>query len=530
MRIQNIALEEKDVMWPKFNPTQWEFIKSRAPFICLSGGFGSGKTTALVWRIIFLLIDSPIFGNMKGNVGLTGRLRMADFEKTTLPELLRWMPRKWIERIWKKDGILEMVNGSLLHFTHFDSIEHLQSYNIGFAAPDQMEQIDERVFRAVAYERIRLKTLIRLNDNGNLIVPKFNEDGICTSPDPEVQSAVNNYQCVFGACNPRPGWIKRKFVANQQLLESPIEQIRNKYNPDYHLILSSTYENQANLPKDYIERQRRDKSSRDFARSVDGVWDSFEGQVFCDFSDDLILDKNKIPHPSWELFVGIDHGGTGYDETRATGVTSVTFGAKKPVVGGWNKIHVFCEVDLQGSTIENTVNEIAYALKALKTMWKFHYPECNLTDYEYPEVKAWRIGNDAYRGIQDANESIAERYMRFAALIGLKMPLAAAGIDERERIERVNWLFRKSLAMINPKCEHYIEAHRIVEYGKNEKIKLMQDDHATESGGFMMSALPMWHQQFEIPEQEMSLVDRELAGMQESVFSDDVYGGRYATA
>ena len=44
------------------------------------------------------------------------------------------------------------------------------------------------------------------------------------------------------------------------------------------------------------------------------MWDIFEGQVYCDFKDELILEKKLIPHPSWDVYVGIDHGGTGFDQ------------------------------------------------------------------------------------------------------------------------------------------------------------------------------------------------------------------------
>ena len=107
-----------------------------------------------------------------------------------------------IRKHYRIDGILELINGSVLHFTHFDSMEHLQSYNIGFAAIDQMEQTDWEVFKSIGYERTRLKTLARYDKDGKLLIPEFNRAGECISKTQEERDAVLTYQCAFGVCNP----------------------------------------------------------------------------------------------------------------------------------------------------------------------------------------------------------------------------------------------------------------------------------------------------------------------------------------
>lgn len=479
MRSRHIDINDKYIFeWPPLNATQREFVTSKAPFLCLSGGFASGKTTALVWKVIVMLHDSEWFGDLSGNVGILGRLRYTDFEKTTLSDLFKWLPKQLIRKHYRKDGILELINGSVLHFTHFDTMEHLQSYNIGFAAIDQMEQIDWDVFKGVGYDRTRLKVLNRYDKNGKIIIPDFDDDGKCISEVQEERDAILNVHCTFGACNPRKGWIYNKFVINEKLKDSPIPQIRKKYNPDYKLIIQSTYENERNLPEGYIERQKRDKSSRDFQRSILGKWDIFEGQVYCDFKDELILEKKLIPHPSWDVYVGIDHGGTGFDDRKINGVTAISFGAIESRINNWDKIHIFDELYLQGSTVEETVLEILRVLRNTRTAQKYHYPELIINSDDIIKVRRWGAGKDIFRGIQDAYESIAERYMRYAKIHGFQISLVPASIDERERIEKANWIFRKELVDINPNCIHTIESHRSIEYGNNEKIARLQDDHS----------------------------------------------------
>ena len=531
MRSRHIDINDKYVFeWPPLNATQREFVTSNSRFLCLSGGFASGKTTALVWKVIVMLHDSEWFGDLTGNIGILGRLRYTDLEKTTLTDLFKWLPSKLIRKHYRKDGILELINGSELHFTHFDSVEHLQSYNIGFAAVDQMEQISREVFISIGYERSRLKVLTRYDNNGKLIIPEFGKNGECISKEQEEQDAVLNIQCAFGVCNPRRGWIYNDFVKNEKYKNSPIEMVRKKYNPDYKLIMSNTYENERNLPNGYIGRQKRDKSSRDFQRSVMGLWDVFEGQVYCDFDDKLILEKKLIPHPAWDVYVGIDHGGTGFDDKKMSGVTAIVFGAIEPRINNWDKIHIFDELYLQGSTIEETVLEILRVLRNTRTAQKYHYPELNVSAEDIIKVRRWGAGKDVFRGIQDAYESIAERYMKYAKIHGYQISLVPASIDERERIEKANWLFRKELIDINPNCVHIIESHRSVEYGNNEKIKGLQDDHSAEAAAYCLSVMPIWNRQFDIPQHQETIVERELRRMNDTSADDSIYGRRYVYA
>lgn len=434
--------------------------------MCYSGGFGSGKTTALVWRTIFLLTDSPVFGNMSGNVGLTGRLKLADFEKTTLPELERWLPRQWIRKKYRKDALIELVNESVLMWTHFETFEHLQSFNIGFCAFDQMEQIPFDVFKSVAYERIRLTTLRRFDPNTK------------KPADPPVALP---YQTVFGACNPKRCWIYKSFVENDRYRQSADRNIQRLYNPSFRLITSSTYENASNLPPDYIERQKRDKSSRDFARSVAGSWDAFEGQVYDDFTDDLIHESNFVPRPDWPVYVGIDHGGTGAPGPNfAHNTTSVTFAALEPRDGDYPVVHVYDELFLPSSTIEETVTAIDDKLKAHMTASKLAYPEYwrnNWTSEPHIPVEAWRCDPSMQRRVDNTDETIMECYIRNASNRGFVMALAPGNNDVSAGIQKVSWLFRRKLLRVNPRCRRWIDAHKSYEYGKNEAPAAGQCDH-----------------------------------------------------
>ncbi len=527
-----LDLESDNAKLPYFNDTQREFIQNKSKYSCMSGGVGSGKTTALVWRMLMLMTSSPYFGDMNGNIGIVGRLQMSDLEKTTMKEFWRWLPRGWLKHWWKKDNIIELWNESILHLSHFDSIEHLQSYNVGFVAVDQMEQISWDVWKALAYERTRNKVLTRYDDKGIRVVPTFDDKGDCLSEDSEVLATVLQYQPSFGVCNPRPCWVYDKFVKNDMYMKSPIEEVQKLYNNKYYLITSSTIENLRNLPEDYIDNQRRDKSDKEFRRSVLGLWDAFEGQIYEDFADDLILENDYVPAPWWKLYVGIDHGGSGAtDAKQSVNITSITFIAEEKREGMWSRIHVFDELYLPSNTIEENVAAIYNKLSALAVKMRIHYGYKACEHFRnLPKVEGWRGGHDMNRRRGDSDESVMETYMRHASMMGMDMPLTVGETDIQQRIHKMAWFMRKKLIDFNPSCINAIEAHRNYTYGKDEKPQEGQNDHPCESTAYATSAVSMWWMDFTLPKHGESLVEKELrkAKSGNDTGYDPIYGRNYA--
>ena len=528
---QKLYSDDTRIKLPKLNPTQVEFVRARDPFVCLSGGFGSGKTTAGVWRSIMLSIDSPYFGDLSGNVGLMGRFKLSDFEKTTLPELLRWIPSQWIRRVYKKDGLIALVNESIIQFTHFEDMEHLQSFNIGWCFFDQMEQIPWDVFKAVAYERIRLTTLNKF---------RYDSHGRKFPVNPPVSL---NYQTVFGACNPKRCWIHDKFVKNDEYLRSPEPSIRKLHNPNFRLISSSTYENARNLPAGYIERQKQDKSKRDFERSVNGSWDVFEGQIYDDFSDALVNPENHVPRPEWSVYVGIDHGGTGAPgASNAFNVTYVEFAALEERAGDNPIVHVYDELFLPSSTIEETVAAIDRKLMAHRTASMLAYPQW-YSEMSIPEISigmydndrvvplVWRCDPSMQKRNGENPETIMEAYMRHASNRGFNMPLCAGNNDVASGIQRCAWMFRRGLVRVNPRCKWFIETHKSYSYGKNEEPAKNQNDHPTDTHRYLCSALPLWYANFQLPEHHESAVMQDMMrrmAQHNNDAYDSVYGNNYS--
>jgi len=493
-----------------------DFVRSTAPFTLGAGGYGSGKTTALVMRCILMSIDSPYFGDLSGNVSLIGREKATDLIKTTMPELRKWLPRTWIRKEWKKDGILELINGSVIHYTHLDCYEHLQSYNLGHVFIDQAEQIKWEVFKELGYARVRLKTLNRYDEHGNPIQPpvQFTHQGVSL------------------VCNPRRTWLYPKFILNDEYRLSEDIDSRRLHNADFKLVNIPTMENVRNLPPQYIERQRRDKSEQEFARDVLGDWSKFEGQIYVDFTDDLVLTENRVPHPDWPIYIGVDHGGTGAtDARRSVNITAVVFFALEQRTDGWDRVHIFDELYLPGSTIEETVAAIDTKLKMLKIMRENIYGYSGDGEALRSSVAAWRCDPSMRRRSGDTQEALVDAYIRHASLRGLSMPISPGDNDIASAIHRVSWMFRKKLVDVCPKCKNLISELRSWEYGQNEKPAAKQADHAINAFQYIASAIPMWHQRFDIHDGKKTLlqqmIDRNKLGQNRGRY-DPVYGRVYA--
>ncbi len=529
-------LHSQEMVFPRFNKEQQRFVFNKFPFILGSGGFGSGKTTALVCRVILLMVDSPWFGNCAGAEGVLGRYKQLDFTKTTLKEFFRWLPKSWIKQggYNKKDGTVELKNESVVHFTHLDGIDHIQSYNLSFFAADQTEQIPREVWDAFALERIRRKAFTRYyyNNKGEqtgLIVPEFDEEtGECISEEPEKQDAVVKYHTAFGVCNPRHGtWLQELFKENEEYLHSNDPMVQAKYNPEYKYIHVNVRENKHNLPGNYISRQKVNKSAREFARDVDGDWDAWSGKVYLGCDHNVIYKHNLIPHPVWDIYIGVDHGGTGEDKTMRTGVTAVTFLAYQHQAGRQPLIYAFDELYLSASTIEQTVAEIDAKLRRWHIAQLEQYPL--LTQYENGgrlKVKAWRCDPSMNKKMDEKPYTIIERYTYFAKLRGMDMRLAPGDADWVSGIEKVDWMFRKGVLKICPKCTNTYNEHASLEYGESEKIKPMQRDHLVTALKYAASAFPREFNMREKVERPVSLVERELSRMAKERMQVGV-GGRY---
>jgi len=254
-QIEEIELNGKKYV---FNAKQQEFLNSTKKYCLCSGGFGSGKTLAL---LIKMILQSMCFPN---NRLLLGRKHISDLERATIPELFELMPSKWYKhRV--KDNIIQFANGSQIVMFGLDALQSgsqqdikkaqqkLKSLNLGGYYIDQLEEIEEEVFKSLNSRLRRTTTPIR---QGNM------------------------------TCNPANFWAYYFFKVNKEERD------------DIHLIESSMMDNKANLPADYIEDQLKNDDSY-IKRFVYGEWSMdllLKGTVFSqEFINRMkLLERNPL--------------------------------------------------------------------------------------------------------------------------------------------------------------------------------------------------------------------------------------------
>ncbi len=527
----SLTSDEITIKWTDFNPQQWKFVTSKVPFICGSGGMGSGKTVALVRRAILLSINSPWFGDMSGNEGVIGRHAMKDFMMTTYRELKRWLPNAWVKNENRTLGYIELFNGSIIHITHYDELDHILSMNLGWAAIDQMEQVGEEVFEELVLHRVRRMTLKRFDLQGRPVTPDFDENGKCVSATSEERAAALNYHTVFGVCNPHQAnkWILKKFIKNEQMRDNPNPDINRMHDPEFKVIYIPTTENKKWLPPEFIERQRRLLSDKQFKRDVEGQWQKYEGLVYEDFTQEHVNSLNYVPPPDWRIVVSIDHGGSGTPQKHnATNIKAVIFMAYTKKGGEWPKAMVYDSLYMGGVTIQACVIAIEERLRMHQRARLKNFQWFKSTDSRI-QVDMWRCDPAMQKGMEDADESVLEAYMRHATAIGMDMPLVSGNNDVESGIQRINWMFRENLLTINPWNTEGIEELETVEYGDNGKIKPLQADHFTDALRLAVMSIDFnLDSMYESPPKVITLADMVQNSMDNMEFDNDtVYGNRY---
>jgi len=138
-----------------YKSVQADFICDFSSDYCLnSGGYGSGKSTALYIKLILMCKCFP------GNRVLLGRKTLSDIDRAVLPELFDLMPPSWYEhRV--KDGLINFTNGSQIILFGLDAMQSgsiadikkaqqkLKSLNLGAYFIDQLEEVEYEVFEVL---------------------------------------------------------------------------------------------------------------------------------------------------------------------------------------------------------------------------------------------------------------------------------------------------------------------------------------------------------------------------------------------
>lgn len=259
------------------NPAQGVFLTAKEFQLLLDGGAGNGKTLAGCFKGIQCMLNIP------GSVGLVGGYEMPELRKSTMLdfiEILRDMI-DWKSEVAKfndQQGILTLKNGSTVSFQGLNippsEYSKIKNFNLGWVFIDQLEHISEQVY---------LRLLLRLR---HPLGPRQ----------------------IWSTANPEGHiWVWRTFIKRKQKIYEDKNMVVNK-GQDTLRVGASTYVNRKNLPDEYIDRIKRSYPGYLADRYIMGSWDSFEGQIWPTFDDDIHVVPDHEPPPGFKRFVAIDHG------------------------------------------------------------------------------------------------------------------------------------------------------------------------------------------------------------------------------
>lgn len=193
---------------------QWASPMQRAAFeygpdpMCMSGGYGSGKTFLGALKALFV---SDVFPR---NRGVIARRKWVDLQKTTMSTFFKLCPPEayMYGRRSDQEKILKLNNGSEIIWLHLDDPEQenvIQGIEINWFLIDQAEEVEEEIFD---------KLSARLGRWDQAEVPAWLLDWWAETyaepwpwRTPAGKALVPNYSMV--TCNPdtKLHWIYRRF-------------------------------------------------------------------------------------------------------------------------------------------------------------------------------------------------------------------------------------------------------------------------------------------------------------------------------
>lgn len=308
-------------------PYQRDFHNSNKKYRLMSGGFGTGGTTALAIEMTYQLLNYP------GNTGLLGRLDSVELESTTLVELFEVLPIQTIARHDKQKRVIYLWNKSRLIYMGLDdtknAVNKIKSMNLGFACIDQLEEIDETIFLA-------LQGRLRRHNSERCFFAKCNPEGHNWAWERWVRQPLADYLIANNidkeAADKALKLIKMAQLGNitidritdsitdkTGLSEEFIMKIYEKSQYDYFpaVTMDNVY-----LPPEYVNQllSYPEKWKR---RYVYNSWDNFEGLVYSEFTQKNVetayIPEDSDGHihvydygyrnPACILFVAVDYDG-----------------------------------------------------------------------------------------------------------------------------------------------------------------------------------------------------------------------------
>lgn len=281
-------------------PSQNEFIFAPERFSMIAGGYGSGKSRALIIKGLILSAAIP------GNAGMFLCYRGTDLETRLVPLFDECCPKSWIKHATKKPfRTYTLRNGSVITFQHLhDAHSSTKSgrigANLGWASIDQAEEILVEHWDTMA-SRLRL--------------PRAPKKFLFGSLNPAGRDWI--WERFFQSVRP---WPRDKDGKVTHLENGKFYQVLRP-KPDHVGLAVNSEENRVSnggfITDDYFDSLLNTYGQEYVDRYVHCSFDDFKGKLFPDFepgmNDDSISSVHNIePFPiprNWDCIGGIDVGG-----------------------------------------------------------------------------------------------------------------------------------------------------------------------------------------------------------------------------
>jgi PBSX family phage terminase large subunit len=441
---------------------QTRFHNSQAKYRLMSGGFGTGGTTALAIEMAYQLLNYP------NNTGLLGRFDSVELEATTLVELFEVLPEVCITRHDKTKRVIYLYNGSRLIYTGLDdskkAVNKIKSMNLGFACIDQLEEIQEDIFLA-------LQGRLRRQHSERCFFAKCNPEGHNWAYHKWVEEPLEDYLLVNNISKAQSNNVmnlvhtaQKGNITLDRIIDTIVEKtglgdstIMTIYEKSQYEYFPAVTMDNIYLPPEYINELLGypEKWKR---RYVYNSWDNFEGLVYNEFKREVNVETAYIPQDT-DAHIHI------YD-----------YGFRNPACV------IFTATDFDG--IVHIYDEI-------------YEPEMLIADQAklYKQNKYWRKAD------KEADPSInkAERDGRsvFDSWNDLDVYWSNADNDVRQGIDRVNQMLLEGKIKISKRCVNLLreiqnykwKAIKVGEEKNEYEEPVKKDDHAMDCLRYLVNKI-----------------------------------------
>lgn len=246
----------------EINPGQWAALRSEEPLVCMTGGFGSGKTTGISLKLLQYKSLNP------GVPGLIAAQSMPQMWGVVIPRIMstlrRALPSHLMPRVRDRtqNPHLDFGDGVPIYLRSATRPSSMDGIDAGFGLADEIRHWPKHSWE-VFISRVRLR-----------------------SPFPQV----------FAASTPGMGWMANEFNTGK----------RNRA-----LIRAPTRENAHNLAPGYIDNLKLSYSKRMQDAVLEGLFVILEGAVYEAVAADLWNSQWAVSFkPDWanKTYLAVDPG------------------------------------------------------------------------------------------------------------------------------------------------------------------------------------------------------------------------------